>query len=120
MQKLQPLNGPEFDRAYMQDMVQGHTKLYSISGTYRRRAKCRAEADISGGTMCSWWMTDTTVSEAVVARLRISSARRPAVTRLRRAPLCAAQLSRPSFFVSLRCVRVPPSLDQPDLFRNLA
>jgi hypothetical protein len=52
--------------------------------------------------------------------VRISSPCRPAVTRLRRARLCAAQLSRPSYFVSLRSVHVPPSLDQPDPFGNLA
>src|SRR5436190_18961373 len=39
--------------------------------------------------------------------------------RLQRAQLCAAPFSRPSFFVFLRSVRVPPYLVRLDLCRNL-
>ena len=44
----------------------------------------------------------------------------PAKARLRCARLCEPQLSRPSFFVSLRSVRAPPFLVQLGLFRNWA
>ena len=55
-----------------------------------------------------------------ILSLRVSFVCHPAGGRLRRARLCAAQLSRPFFFVSLRSVRVPPSLVQLDLFRSWA
>jgi hypothetical protein len=50
----------------------------------------------------------------------VSFACHPAGLRLRRAQLCAAQPSRPSFFVSPRSVRVLSSVVQPGLYRNLA
>ena len=51
--------------------------------------------------------------------LRVSFVCHSARARLQPAQLCAAPFSRPSFFVFLRSVRVPPYLVRLDRCRNL-